>query len=262
MPDAADHLALARSIVSGYADVVTAYISGSLVEGYGTPTSDLDVFLITGGSTSAVAASAASFDLSDHSIAIDFADTISTDTEVWPLATVREMSAVLVYDGGEWADALSVDDAWLTFAHRLRVGVPVQNEAVFRSLHGEFDWPSVALLLRDKNLAVYNNLADDAAGAIATGDPMTSLLVSRDALGTAMDAYLASRGATNPKAKWRWRKLLQLDEPELARRYREAETPVHADDDGILKSCRKRLRFANELAQRASQQAPSAMGSP
>jgi hypothetical protein len=246
------HLAIGRAIVRRHPDARVGYISGSIVEGFGTPRSDLDVFLLTADSADGTAGPArpedepvAVYHADGYRIELDYAEDIPTDTEIWPIDVLAGLPDELAgIDLDDWGAAGAVPDAKLNLAHRLRIGLPVLGHDRFEALRERFDWDRLARILRNRWLASYNNLADDAIGAIEAGDAMSAVLASRQALGAAVDALTAARGHTNPKEKWRWRKLLALGLDDAATSYRTAELDPVTDDAGLLSQSRARLRLA------------------
>ena len=245
------HLAIGRSIARRHPDARVGYISGSIVEGFGTPRSDLDVFLLTDGSAGSAEPArpagepVAVYQADGFRIELDYAEDIATDTEIWPIDVLAGLPDELAgIDLDDWGAAGAVPEAKLNLAHRLRIGLPVLGHDRFDALRGRFDWDRLARILRNRWLASYNNLADDAIGAIEAGDAMSAVLASRQALGAAVDALTAARGHTNPKEKWRWRKLVVLGLDAAAASYRTAELDPLTDDAGLLSQSQARLRLA------------------
>jgi hypothetical protein len=253
------HLAIGRRVAARYPDAPIVYLSGSILDGFATPTSDLDVFVLTTAAHGPVGAGTpvASLHGDGYDVELDYHDDISVDTELWPLDTVTGLPAEFAaVDLDEWSSAGAVPEARLTLAHRVRIGRPVVGAEQFRLVQERFSWSRLALILRNRYLSAYNNLADDAIGAIEAGDAMTALLTSRLALGAATDALTAASGHTNPKEKWRWRKLRALGLDQTAEAYRQAELDPAGDDAGLLAASRNRLRVAAEFVLRASGQTP------
>lgn len=250
--------AIGRQIVARYPAAKVGFLSGSFLDGFATPTSDLDVFILVDDELATVEDTAtASFAGDGRRIDIDYVDEVATDTEVWPLDVVASIAAELeTVDLADWNAAGAVDDAKLNLAHRIRIGEPLTGEETFHALQNRFDWTRLSVIIRNRFLASYNNLSDDAIGAIQAADPMTSVLMSREALGAAADALTAAVGHTNPKPKWRWRKFLQLGLDELASAYKEAEMDSGSDEETMISSSKKRLRLASEFVVRASSANP------
>jgi hypothetical protein len=252
------YLEIGREVAGRYPQVAVAFVSGSLIEGFGNDTSDLDVFVLTEGPPAASRpAVLARFDQSGATIDLDYAGDVRTDTEIWPLTEVKQVAAQLdTVDPTDWRAAVALDRVRLDLAHRIRVGVAVAGEPGFLALQGLFDWDRLARILAQRFLQDYNEFAEDASGAVHAGDHITAMLNSRAALGAAVDAVLAGRGATNGKSKWRHRKLMAYDDGTLATRYLAAELEPSPEPEAVLGRSRARLRLASELAVEVAERLP------
>lgn len=252
------YVEIGREVAGRYPAVAVAFVSGSLIEGFGNDTSDLDVFVLTDGSpAAALPATLARFDQSGATIDLDYAGDVRTDTEVWPLAEVKQVAAQIeAVDPTDWRAAVALDRVRLDLAHRIRVGVAVAGAPGFLALQGLFDWDRLARVLAQRFLQDYNEFAEDASGAVHAGDHITAMLNSRAALGAAVDAVLAGRGATNGKPKWRHRKLVAYDDDTLTTRYLAAELEPSPEPGAVLDRARARLRLASELAAGVAERLP------
>jgi predicted nucleotidyltransferase len=245
---------LGQKVASAYPEKLFAFISGSLVEGFGNGNSDLDVFVIVadGLPRPALNALATRFEADDYAIDIDFQDDLRTDTEIWEISKLMDAGKSISGCGLEdWATAAILDEKIIDLAHRIRIGVAVAGDDEFAAAQSAFDWERFHRVLCHRFLHDYNAQAEDAIGAIRADDFGSALIMSRIALGSGVDAMLASRGVTNPKAKWRYRKLLALDDRSLLERYLAAELEPDDEPSGILSRARDRVRLATELAEAA-----------
>lgn len=231
----------------GKENVHCVFISGSLVEGFGNATSDLDVFVIT--EVAITESSGILLADQSYSIEIDYLEEqLRIDTERWHIVTVRDVIATVNTTSlTDWSAAWKIPEPRLQLAHAIRIGEPVAEAARFAEIASQFDWHKLSTLLRNRFLLQYDGFVEDCAGALQDGDHPTASQLSRWALGAAADAYLASRGLTNGKAKWRFAKLRSLDEADLYTKLVEAEMA----GGPLLEASRNRLRMAADLAIRA-----------
>ncbi|MBO3747358.1 hypothetical protein J5X84_14875 [Streptosporangiaceae bacterium NEAU-GS5] len=238
-----DYLRAGRAVAGRYAPGGLVFISGSLVEGIGNVTSDLDVFVVHDGPGEG------GVDMGDYSIEIDYTDDVRVDIEI---RSADQLTKVVKVIGDcppdDSAAAATIAFEHLKLAHNVRTALPVTGHARLAELQAAFDWEKLARLLAVRFLGEYNASAEDAVGVIQAGDGETALLNSRRALGCAVDACLAANGATNCEPKWRFAKLRALGDERLLETYRAGEL-----DDGrdLLESSRRRLRLAGDVAQRA-----------
>jgi hypothetical protein len=242
---------VARRFATRYEGASVAFVSGSLVEGYGNAASDLDLLLLGEERPRPVSRSAgeepAVFTFQECEIQIDFADGVRIDTELWRLADAERIADSL--NAWDFSSRQAPPEYCSQFAHRVRIGLSLVAGEGFERLRARFDWDWMAVLLAGRFLESYNDLAEDATGAIQASDAGTAVLTSRWALGAAVDAHLAACGHTNAKAKWRFAKLRHLGQDDLLARYLATETDGARGDEEILAQAKQRLRLAAALAQ-------------
>jgi hypothetical protein len=242
--------AIARTVADRYRGATTVFLSGSLVEGIGNDSSDVDVFVVHDYAT-ADSGSTAGVDVTvaDALVNIDYLDGFRVDTEHWVRDAVLGVADAIAGAAAEGELAAGrIAEHQLQLAHRVRVGLPVTGEREFAGIRAAFDWPALSRVLAQRFLSMYNDAAEDAAGAVRAGEAGTAMLASRRALGAVTDALLAITGSTNNKQKWRFAKLRQLGDGELARAYLAAEVDTGTADEALLDGARRRLRYAAELA--------------
>jgi len=113
---------------------VTVWLSGSLVEGLGNPSSDVDLYAAVDGGLEGIPMTRKA---SDHGILGKAQDNIRFDLEFWLLADIDRLSLKL--------STLPIDDPsknnlhyleyWESeFIHRLLVGIPIIEEFSFETL--------------------------------------------------------------------------------------------------------------------------------
>lgn len=241
-----------RDLLEPVDGIATAFLAGSLVEGHGNGSSDIDLIVVTDSSfvadKSPVAGETDYFAFGDHQILISDLDGRRVDVEFRARADVGYLADRLraprlrddVFEG-------ALDQGWLEFLHDLRIGVPLVAAEQYDALKGSIDWGALGTLLVDRYEHVSNGHLEDAAGAIEAKDAGLALLTSRASLQAAVDAYLASRGVTNPKPKWRFRKLHAPEFEEVRTRYLELEIDLSYRDDDLLAQARRRVTFAQDL---------------
>jgi predicted nucleotidyltransferase len=242
-------------VASRYAGVHTAFIGGSLLEGFGNPTSDLDVFVVTDGTEEAAAdPESTDYVMDDFTISVGYQGDVRTDTEVWSLNVITDIADRLSRtDLSDWNNATEIDPDWLQFAHKIQTGAAVSGEAAFGRIRAMFPPATLCAINWARFMAAYNGTSEDAIGAIIAADAGTAMFASRAALGAATDALLAALGSTNDKPKWRFRKIQTYGDPALLARYLHAELDSSPDPAELLAAAKRRLRIANEFATRAQQ---------
>jgi hypothetical protein len=255
-PGPDDLVAAGRKSAARYAGALTAYVAGSLVEGYGNPRSDLDLFvLFEGAPPEAEGGAAAAFDGAGvYRTDLDYVDGVRVDTECWPMPAVLDIAKRLnELPADDWTAPVSLPEELFQLVHSIRIGLPVAAPAEFERVRAAFDWEHVCLLRYIRHMSLYTGASEDAVGAVQVGDHATALLTSREALGAAADALLAASGSTNTKPKWRFTKLRGMGMADVADRIMAAELDPDPAPAALLARAKDRLRLASDLTLAAAQ---------
>jgi predicted nucleotidyltransferase len=241
------------AVARRYENAVSAHVCGSLVEGFGNARSDLDVYVFTEGPPALPAADSMRYDIDEFVVDMDYIDNVPVDIECWEIDRVDEVVERLnSCPTDDWGHAKSLDIACLQLAHGIRVGCAVRGVERFKQVRTRVDWQHLCQVLFCYFAHDYHNSADDAIGAIDAEDHGAALLMSRMAIGAAMDALLAASGSTNIKSKWRLSKLRQLGMGEWEQRYLAAELDPSAEPAALLSRSKERLRLASDLSVEAA----------
>ncbi len=189
--------AIVETVVSSPDDI--AYISGSLIEGFGNPSSDIDIFLITAGEPQ--------YRGPFGSVLGDY----YLDLEVYTRDHMGELVTRL-----NQIDTSDFEQVWLTplaeidLYYRTLIGEACHNAEGFQTLRGDFRQDVVERLL-----ATWCGLRSWASLQMAreeleAGRKTNAALTVQAALASAVDAYLAAHGEAFPSLKWRFEKLSRL----------------------------------------------------
>lgn len=249
-----DYKAIGARVASQYGDALCAFTAGSIIEGFGNATSDLDLFVVGRSEPGPSAWNAVgSFTFGEASIDVGYEeDDLRVDVELWSIHSIRSIADEISRTPLTRSAAASLDERRLQTAHALRIGQSVKGENLFAELQESFDFRHLASLLALRFVGDYAGFAEDAVGAIQDDDGGTALLGSRAALGASVDAYLAAKGLTNPKTKWRFAKLRLMSEETLLSDYLRLECQPADDSVSLIALAKERLRFAGALADRAA----------
>ncbi len=182
-------------------DADVFFVCGSLVEGLGNETSDIDLYLVTSRTDIPFT--------SLHDVAF-LVGSIVVDVRVLDRAVFER----LLESFERWerqprqprsSAGLNEDDRKLL--HRLRTG---------RALHGAGDFERYQARVPQAHLARYkldwaryqaNTLQLDLPGLSGVSDWVSMIFVAQELLGFAIDGLVAGHGFTNPTRKWRARLL-------------------------------------------------------
>lgn len=225
----------------------TIFVSGSIIEGYGNAESDLDVFVVY---PNEVPSLRTDIDMETNSISLEYISEQRLDIEHWSKDQVIAVSErIRQCSPDDWENCFHFSYNDIEFAHSLRIGLPIQQTDHFVQLQQAFDFEQVSHIITMKRVGLYHSVQEDAAGAIASKQEGTALLMARYALQLAIDAWLASQGETNAKDKWRFFKLQKAD-PKILTRYWELETQG-VDASSVFEYAKECLRFGNQLVTQA-----------
>ena len=195
----ADELLALEGLPDGSDAVV--YLSGSLVAGHANPWSDIDLFAVTDrGPTAEIQGHATTNSTASHILRGR-----RVDYEYWRPASVewmaRRLKAHELNSGRSIAGASFIQIEEI-FMHRLRVGIPMLNPEGFAELQATFDFDHLAAFQAEEAIRHLDAELEDLIGMIKGGDRDTALWVARQVLDVSVEAYIHSRGITDPVKKW------------------------------------------------------------
>jgi hypothetical protein len=209
-PEAADHgpggvldLGTATAVAADLAartGAAASFLAGSLVEGFGTPTSDVDVYLL-------------SQDTVPGRRQYRFGST-RVDAHLMPwtylAASLARLSATVLTSDGTRPPP---DERDLVLAARLWTSRPVTGAAQLAEVREGVDFPRLRQLVVHARLTTVHTTFEDYAGLRAVGDLDGALHMARAALLGAAKAVAAAGGEVYPGDKWAFRQLARSTPP-------------------------------------------------
>ena len=229
---------LSKEMILQYVDktVETAFLTGSLVEGFGNVLSDLDILVIV-------------FDKTGYTVSPPENPVKKrVDVEVLERAEVDAFINHLTkmdISGKGFPGIMGEDE--LTVLHRICIGIPFFNPEKALAIQELIDSTVLAKYLTIYFQAHFRRMVEDAVGALQSEDFGTAFFNARSAFEYAVDAYIAFCGETNIRAKWRTKKLLK-HAPSLREKYWEIEVPhVTFAPESITAYVKEVIRFSNDL---------------
>lgn len=209
-----------RGVPFAEKDVVV--VTGTLIEGIGTPHSDIDVYVICDklptsdqipqgthmatrdpeGRVTQI------FDyLDDHGLAIDI--------EYWTKGTVNQKIAQINQRfhhlcKSSFTVLTGVDGSTSDLLHKLSVGLCVNEPGQFQDIMSKFDPRQFCYIQYRSSCGALWDMRD-LQGYWRNGDWDTALLATRDFLVTQLGGLTLLSGYTNSKRKWIFRRLDKID---------------------------------------------------
>ncbi len=240
--------------LSGAPDAA-AYLSGSLVCGLGNPWSDIDIFVITDRKPVGPFAK----EVETNAVSQHYVNERRVDFEFWRPQKVREMARRLAaFELGtcktiQGTVFLLIEEL---FIHRLKIGYPLLNSAALREYQALFDFDYFRLYQAEEAIRFADALLEDLCGMMESGDLNVALLLSRDVVNAAIDAYSHWSGNTDPSRKWRLKHLeaavgRSSRAPDLLEHFWELQFPdarvLRRDEAACRSHLEKAIRFVNRL---------------
>jgi hypothetical protein len=232
-------------------DLVSAFVSGSIVAGWGHHNSDVDLFVVTDAAADLDGGGLRVTRLTESAapIVTHYVGERRWDVEYWLARQVEQLLA-----GVEKIDLQGMDghadlvsDEEVKFLYQLSIARAIAGEDWLRDIQQRLAASPLRLALAARAFNRADNAIDDAAGMIRSGDDRSAILAAQMAYGLAVDGYLAANGEICPTHKWRARKVAQakLDglDPDA---YWALETMRDLDPDQpgrwvelVLEECRR-----------------------
>lgn len=180
--------------------MVGAYLSGSLVAGLGSATSDVDLFLVYGS------------DPSSSTAVQRQVDGVRVDVEV---RTVDQLERLIEQLGRYRASLDGIDQLvtslpTLDEAVRFLIGHDVAGAEALGRLRARLDPDELRKIIIGRHSNICVNLLTDVLGLLSDGEMRSALHVSRTLLLWALQAYLAGCGELYVADKWTWRKFARV----------------------------------------------------
>lgn len=196
--------------IGDFSGSITKWLSGSLVEGLGNKSSDVDIFVLVEELSSSVPATRRDV---DHFTLAFVSDGLRYDVEFWPKARVLALAhklSTLQLDDPEFNSNHYLSYWESEFIHRLATGVALDNPAEFETARSWFDLKLFSGYLFENCLRRFDDAFDDSVGMLADNQLGLAALRSREVIELAIDALLYASGITNDKTKFRAVKLRRL----------------------------------------------------
>lgn len=208
--------------LEGYPDRSDAvlYLSGSIVAGHANPWSDIDLFAITDRAPTSQNQGQAT----TNAVATHILRGRRVDYEFWRPASVEWIARRLMaheLGSGKSIPGASFLEIEEIFMHRLRIGIPLVNPEGFAELREMFDFELLAGFQTEEAIRHLDAELEDLVGMRKGGDRDTALWVARQVVDVTVEAYIHSRGITDPVKKWKIKHLETLGDDPRHRRLRD-----------------------------------------
>ncbi|MBA1334427.1 MAG: hypothetical protein HPY66_2276 [Firmicutes bacterium] len=237
-------------------DTSLVYIAGSLMEGFGNETSDIDVYVICKDiSTDRFRGDPSSEELilsTQQAIVRNIRhDGIRYDFEYWSWNEFNQMIAKLNgldFKTEHYIQRLSETE--FDFLHRLKFGRPVINKEKFEEIYKSIQFNNLGFYQIVIKSEFYAGMVEDVQGALLSKDLGSAFFMARMLIDTMVTSYLAAYGETNPSSKWLYRKIIRYQEKTgdkiLLSKYLDFQTRPF-DETTVERYTKEALWFCQDL---------------
>ncbi|GMQ59552.1 hypothetical protein AN1V17_39490 [Vallitalea sediminicola] len=230
-----------------------AYISGSLTEGFGNATSDIDVFIIYDNRDKfKIVQETSSVIKSENSIINNFIyQGIRFDIEYLSLNHFNRIISKLNNINFKTDEHIFFEEDILDFIHRLINAMPIANEEKFVKIKSNINFENLKIYQAINHSRAFADGIEDIRGATISKDFGTAFFRTRKMIDICLNGFLCIQGETNPKSKWIYRKLLRYisnnKNIDLLNTYIDLQTNHPFNDENTNDYIKKGLKFCHSL---------------
>jgi predicted nucleotidyltransferase len=230
------------------------YLAGSLMEGFGNSTSDIDIYVICDEIPTIEIEDdiPQSLLLTEQNLVRNVIhEGIRLDFEYW---TWSEFNRAILklnslnFKTNEYIERISEDE--FDLLHRLKFGKPIVNSERFEQVYNGIEFDNLGhyrVAVQNEN---YQGLLEDLQGAFLSKDYGSAFFLSRLFLDRTMTSFLAANGETNPNSKWLYRKALRYQERtgdfQLLENYLQLQSQPY-NEDTINELIKKIISYGQSL---------------
>ena len=201
-------------------------VVGSVAYGWDTPTSDLDLCVITSqpwpggpaGPTNPVSSLPVLVEPGDIRVEVTRVGGRRCELKYWTDSQLDQTLDKVGWDafeaGALTQGVLSPEEYGLLQA--LHRAVPLEGEDWLRATADRLAKSATRAMACSRLLTLSDGLTEDAAGHVRAGDTDSAVMTAWLAYGLAVDALLAAHGELADNPKWRARRVREMAPPELA----------------------------------------------
>jgi hypothetical protein len=202
------------SLVAAVRPSDTLLAVGSLVNGLGSSSTELDLLLLgTGAPSKGVSATVSSMSSSYYRVASGRTVKVRfcSDDELYRIAeTVDHFSQALI-EPSAWANLPHLDEPTQVLLHELRNGIVLTNASIAQSWRETLRVDELHLYVATLHLLRYAARRRSVFQQLQDGDPENARWMLVECLEAILAGALAAAGETNPRRRWHLRLARRLD---------------------------------------------------
>lgn len=237
------------------------YLTGSIMEGFGNKTSDIDGFIIF--SPNLYKRSRNNF-LQEQEISVKQGKVFIKSFNIQNIdydfiflsweQFIKAIDDFNKFDISRRDHALSIDRYTLDLLHRLKFAKSLINREQFEKIREKVQFEHLNAYMSIRGLGEYKDILEDLRGAFLSKDFGTAFFNARRLLDVSLTCFLATEGETNPSSKWLYRKLERYvntnDDKDLYEKYMRLMNTAYSENtvEMHIQEC---LDFSDVLISRA-----------
>lgn len=200
-------------------ECIFSYTAGSLAEGFGNSTSDIDVYVILNDHPNyenIQKQAKINADKIDYLIGQESSDVVFNfvykkvryDVTYMSLKKVNKvLKRIEEIDYNSDEKIISLSSYEKDWIHRLKYSQNLTVDSVFNKFKEKIDFKKFNYFMASFESDGYSSILEDLQGAYSSRDYGTAYFLVKKLSDVALNAYLAINGETNPSFKWTYRKL-------------------------------------------------------
>ncbi|WP_141434295.1 hypothetical protein [Bacillus sp. 03113] len=237
-------------------EVFYVYLGGSIMEGFGNDTSDIDVYVICEKIPQQFESNkdyiGESFLSTGENLVRNLVfDGVRYDFEYWTkedFYNLIDRLNNLVFKTEDYISRFT--DSEIDLLHRLKFGKALVNKENFNKLQQSILFKNLGLYQAIIASEKFTSYVEDIQGAMLSSDFGSAFFMVRRLLELAVTSYLAVHGETNPNSKWMYRKIVCYQErnrdKELLDKYLHFQT-YPFNESTIKLFVKETMRFSQTL---------------
>lgn len=227
----------------------SVWLAGSIIEGLGTATSDLDIYAVVKSIDDIPGLTRRS---QGKAIKVVFMQGRRLDIEFWEersLDGVIKSFAEIPLENPNANIVDALDEESVQLIARIHLSKPIFGGDFLQELRRSIHVSRFCSYLRENKRHYVDDAFDDTTGAHLAGDYQSACLRARDTVEFSVDVLLHACGRINVKHKHRWRLMSQLtsERPELKPiqdKYWRLATLIPSDQADMRDYIEKALEFS------------------
>lgn len=189
--------------------LVCAYVSGSVVAGWGHAESNVNVYAVCGVEFEPagcvhkpIAGPEGTYEGGTVPSVVARVADVGVVVEYWPVERIEEMLRRCEVDGRSPVTAHNVE-----FLYRLGAGMAIHGDAWLAATKDRLDRSNLRAILLSRAVEAAGKSLEDTSGLLDTGDHVSALLTVQRTFRCVVEAALLDAGHLPPTPRWRGRKL-------------------------------------------------------